>query len=97
MEQQIPCGSLRRIAVPLLSTTRSPKPLKPHLPQVTKISRLLLLHTEEAMDELDAIQAKKGGLGQREQWVRYPPISFTHHLLKIQTGHVSIGFGGLQM
>lgn len=28
------------------------------------------------MDELDAIQAKKGGLGQREQWVRYPTNLF---------------------
>ena len=65
----MPCGFLRRIAIPLFSTKRSPKPL---LPQVKKISGLLRLQTEEAMDELDAIQAKKGGLGQREQWVRYP-------------------------
>jgi len=73
MEQRIPCGFVRRIALPLLSTKRSPKPLKPpHLPQVKRISRL----TEEAMDELDAIQAKKGGgLGQREQWVRYLPTN----------------------
>ena len=76
MEPRISCGFLRHIAVPLLSTKKSPKPLKPHLPQVKKISILLRLHTEEAMDELDAIQAKKGGLGQREQWVRYPTNLF---------------------
>lgn len=46
------------------------------------------------MDEVDAIQAKKGGSSQREQWVRLPTYLFYSPSCLNSTGHISNGFGG---